>query len=99
MTDANKPALRDPAKPTEAETRMLEEVLRCNDHHEGFRSYVVMGSGSKGSNFGKISQQKRADSLVRKGHLAATPYGYEITPVGRAQIAAADGLKNSNEQE
>lgn len=76
-------------KPTEAELRLLREVLRCNDHPEGFRSYVVMGSGSKASNFSKISMEKRAAALVRKGHLVTTAHGYEITGTGRAAVDAA----------
>lgn len=86
-------------KPTEAEMRLLREVIRFNDHPDGFRSYVVMGSGSKGSNFGKIAQSKRAASLVRKGHLAETAHGYEITASGRAQIAAATGQENRKEKD
>lgn len=50
-------------------------------------SYVVMGSGSKGSNFGKIATQKRADALVEKGLLAGTPHGNEITTAGRDVLA------------
>lgn len=86
-------------KPTEAEMRLLREVVKSNDHRDGFRSYVVMGAGTKGSNFHRIALEKRATSLVKKGHLAETAHGYEITDVGRAQIAAADEWKSFNEKE
>jgi hypothetical protein len=74
-------------KVTEHEMRMLQEALRENDHREGFRSYVVMGSGTKGGNFRRISLEKRAASLVRKGHLRETAHGYEVTETGRALVA------------
>jgi hypothetical protein len=76
------------SKPTEAEMRLLAEVMRHNDHPDGFRSYVIMGYGSKGSNFHRMATVKRASSLIRKGMLAETPHGYEITEVGRAMVAA-----------
>jgi len=85
-------------KPTEVEMRLLREVVRSNDHRDGFRSHVIMGSGTKGSNFHRIALEKRATSLVKKGHLSATAHGYEITDVGRAHIAAADEWKK-NEKE
>jgi hypothetical protein len=87
------PVRAQTARVTENEVRLLQDVAQCNDHPEGFRSYVVMGTGSKGSNFGKIALGKRAASLVRKGHLSGTPYGYEITTSGRALLAAENDKK------
>lgn len=86
-------------RPTEAEMRLLREVVRSNDHRDGFRSHVIMASGTKGSNFHRIALEKRAASLVRKGHLSQTAHGYEITAAGRAQIAAADEWMKVNEKE
>ncbi|NTF23602.1 hypothetical protein G6L37_35095 [Agrobacterium rubi] len=85
-------------KPTEAEMRLLREVLKSNEHRDGFRSYVVVGAGTKGGNFGKIALQKRAASLVRKGHLSETAHGYEITENGKAQLAATDEWKKTKKE-
>lgn len=71
---------------TEQERRLLEDVRRTNDHPNGFRSHVLSGTGGKGSNFSRINLEKRATSLVAKGLLAETPYGYEITPAGRSAL-------------
>lgn len=65
---------------------MLRDVIKFNDHKDGFRSYVINSGGSKASNFMKIALQKRAGNLVAKGMLKETPYGYEITDMGRRAI-------------
>ena len=76
-----------PVKLTEHEKGLLKEVRRTNDNPNGFSSHIISGGGTKGSNFHRIALEKRAASLVQKGLLATTPFGFEITSAGRDYLA------------
>jgi hypothetical protein len=81
----------------ESELRMLREALKANEHRDGFRSYVIVGPGTKGSNFATINLKKRAASLVSKGLFSETAHGYEVIEAGRAALNTS-GTPNGEQQ-
>lgn len=74
---------------TEPEKRLLVMVVRWNDDRERPCGFTITSGGGRGSNFVRINDEKRMQSLQRQGLVELGAHrGWWVTDAGRAALAA-----------